>query len=98
LASHYGTTSGATWAQGDFSYDGRVDVTDLGDLVSNYGQSFGGGSAASVNSTVSATSAATVANGDNATERTNSAGESSGIEPLKKRRGSAWSEIVLSAQ
>lgn len=46
LASNYGLGSGATWAQGDSSYDGSISVTDLGDLASNYGASLAGGSLA----------------------------------------------------
>jgi len=30
-------TSGAKWVQGDTNYNGAVDVTDLGNLASNYG-------------------------------------------------------------
>ncbi len=37
LATHYGTTSGAEWADGDFNGDGQVDVNDLGDLATYYG-------------------------------------------------------------
>ena len=39
LASSYGASSGAVWAQGDLNYDGAVNVSDLGDLSTNYGLS-----------------------------------------------------------
>jgi len=45
LASHYGTTSGAVWAQGDFDWNGTVDVADLGALATNYGASLPSGAA-----------------------------------------------------
>jgi hypothetical protein len=37
LAGGYGTTSGATWAMGNFDGDGDVDLVDLGALAGNYG-------------------------------------------------------------
>jgi hypothetical protein len=46
LATNFGMTSGATWAQGDFDYDGNVNVADLGDLATNFGMSLPSGSAA----------------------------------------------------
>jgi len=42
LATSYGATSGATWAQGDFNGDGAVGVGDLGSLATNYGNSLTG--------------------------------------------------------
>jgi hypothetical protein len=33
-----------TWAQGDFDYNGSVDVADLGALATYYGDSLAGGS------------------------------------------------------
>jgi hypothetical protein len=39
FASYFGMTSGATWVQGDFNYDGRVDVTDLSDFANEFGKS-----------------------------------------------------------
>ena len=36
LATNYGT--GTTFGQGDFNYDGKIDVADLGTLASNYGK------------------------------------------------------------
>ena len=41
LASFFGKTSGATFAQGDFNSDGKVDGADLGDLATNFGLSVG---------------------------------------------------------
>lgn len=43
LATHFGMSSGATWAQGDFNNDGAVNVSDLAELATNFGQSLGGG-------------------------------------------------------
>jgi hypothetical protein len=37
LAQHYGTTTGATWAQGDIDGDGAVAFSDLLLLAQNYG-------------------------------------------------------------
>ncbi|HSV14602.1 MAG TPA: LamG-like jellyroll fold domain-containing protein, partial [Tepidisphaeraceae bacterium] len=37
LATNYGLTSGATWAQGDVNYDGAVNVGDLGMIATSYG-------------------------------------------------------------
>ncbi|HSV15153.1 MAG TPA: pectinesterase family protein, partial [Tepidisphaeraceae bacterium] len=37
LASSYGMSGGATWAQGDFNGNGAVDVGDLGALATKYG-------------------------------------------------------------
>ncbi len=36
VAQHYGTTSGATWAQGDFNLDAKVNFTDLFELAQYY--------------------------------------------------------------
>ena len=38
LATNYGTTSGAEWADGDFNGDSEVDVSDLGILATMYGK------------------------------------------------------------
>ncbi len=38
LATNYGTTSGAEWAEADFNGDGKVNVTDLGVLATMYGK------------------------------------------------------------
>jgi hypothetical protein len=37
LTSHYGTTTGATFADGDFTGDGRVGLADLTILKNNFG-------------------------------------------------------------
>ena len=37
LAANYGMNAGATWGQGDFNGDGRVDLSDLGLLAAQYG-------------------------------------------------------------
>jgi len=37
LANHYGTTTGLTWADGDFSGDGGGDLNDLIILANHYG-------------------------------------------------------------
>lgn len=42
LATNYGATSGASWAQGDTNGDGSVDVQDLGNTAGNYGLSLSG--------------------------------------------------------
>jgi hypothetical protein len=46
--------------QGDTNYDGKVDVTDLGNLASNYGGALASGPSAGASEMVAA-SAATVA-------------------------------------
>ena len=38
LATNYVAGSGFGWADGDFTGDGEVDVSDLGDLATYYGQ------------------------------------------------------------
>src|SRR5205823_4882746 len=43
LATNYGASTGATWAEGDFNNDGAVGVGDLGSLATNYGATIGGG-------------------------------------------------------
>jgi beta-glucanase (GH16 family) len=63
LATNFGMSSGATWAQGDFNGDGNVNVADLGMLATNFGKS----SSSSASSTSSATSAATTATASLAT-------------------------------
>jgi hypothetical protein len=63
LATNYGLTANAVWAQGDFNNDGKVDVGDLGILATNYGQTLGGGGGGAAN----APSPAAVALSDNAT-------------------------------
>jgi hypothetical protein len=47
-------TSGATWLQGDFNYDGAVDVTDLGDLASGYGSTLAAATEASTSAAAGA--------------------------------------------
>jgi len=37
LASHYGTKTGATWAEGDFNADGAVNISDLSILGAHWG-------------------------------------------------------------
>ncbi len=37
VASHWGISSGGTWAMGDFTGDGKVDISDLGILAVNWG-------------------------------------------------------------
>lgn len=37
LATHYGTTAGASWLMGNFDADNDVDLNDLGALATNYG-------------------------------------------------------------
>jgi hypothetical protein len=39
LLAHYGTPSGASYADGDLNGDGDVDLSDLATLLSNYGLS-----------------------------------------------------------
>src|SRR5437588_1616214 len=51
LATNYGLTANAVWAQGDFNNDGKVDVGDLGILATNYGQTLGGGASAAAATT-----------------------------------------------
>jgi polygalacturonase len=46
LATNYGVSGTAVWAQGDFDYSGSVDVGDLGALASNYGLALGGATSA----------------------------------------------------
>jgi hypothetical protein len=41
LASHFGTSSGATWADGDFNGDGIVNAVDFNDIAMNFGQTAG---------------------------------------------------------
>ena len=41
LDAHYGTAAGATWDEGDFNFDGAVDVLDLDILAAYFGS--GGG-------------------------------------------------------
>ncbi len=41
LLAHYGTTSGATYADGDIDEDGDVDLTDLAALLAMYGTTSG---------------------------------------------------------
>jgi autotransporter-associated beta strand protein len=56
LATSYGVSGGAIWAQGDFDDNGNVDVGDLGALATNYGSSLASGlQAASAASVVSST-------------------------------------------
>jgi hypothetical protein len=43
LLASYGTTSGATWGQGDFTGDGAVNFTDLSKLLAYYGKSLPSG-------------------------------------------------------
>ena len=38
LVTNFGATN-ATWAMDDFNYDGVVNISDLSDLASNYGDS-----------------------------------------------------------
>jgi hypothetical protein len=47
VLTNYGMT-GAVWTQGDFNYDGAVDINDLTILLSNYGQTMAAGPAAAV--------------------------------------------------
>ena len=37
LKASFGTTSGATWGQGDFNGDGAIDLQDFGLLKANFG-------------------------------------------------------------
>jgi hypothetical protein len=37
LLAHYGTVSGASYADGDIDFDGDVDLSDLAALLANYG-------------------------------------------------------------
>ena len=46
LASHYGTTKGASYVQGDINGDGRVDFSDLVLLAGHYGQDLDAGATA----------------------------------------------------
>ena len=39
LLAHYGTTSGATYEDGDLDGDGDVDLGDLAALLAEYGSS-----------------------------------------------------------
>jgi hypothetical protein len=39
LLAHYGTVSGASYADGDIDFDGDVDLSDLAALLANYGTS-----------------------------------------------------------
>jgi ELWxxDGT repeat protein len=39
MTQHYTQNSGATWSEGDFNYDGSVNVADFNLLKPNYGQS-----------------------------------------------------------
>ena len=43
LASNFGTSSGATWQQADFNFDGIVNLADFNALAANFGLSFGPG-------------------------------------------------------
>ena len=54
---YFGKTSGVAWAQGDFDYNGNVNVADLGDLSGNFGQSLSGSTIATAMSAPSTTSA-----------------------------------------
>ena len=45
LARNYGKT-GATWSDGDFDADGKVDFNDLVTLARNYGRTIPGATAA----------------------------------------------------
>jgi hypothetical protein len=52
--------------QGDTNYDGKVDVTDLGNLASNYGGALASGPSAGGASSLVASSLATVASSGSA--------------------------------
>jgi hypothetical protein len=57
LATNYGLTSGATWAEGDFDRNGTVDVADLGALATNYGMTANGATATVNAATIAASTA-----------------------------------------
>jgi autotransporter-associated beta strand protein len=52
LATNYGTTGNAVWAQGDFNYDGNVDTSDFVTLSTEFGQTLASPPAAVLGSLV----------------------------------------------